>query len=1480
MLPIAYQWQYNLRCLTPDEVLTNSVGKTVPEELPGLLTRSNWLSTACAATDIWVNIPGATNDTLTLKGITVEHTGQYRLVAANIGASGSVTSAPTRVVVSPLPLIVTNLPTSLKGRECDRRELYYEVDGGCYPVTYEWYFNGARIPGISTNLFVFTNGHPTQSGAYFAVGRGPYGGTTSVVCQVTFDATPIIKTQPRSLSAPAKDCDALALSVDVEPACRTTLFQWQLNGIDIPTATNRLFSFKATAETAGDYRVRLYNEYATNVSEIAKVPVDSNPYITEHPEWAKPKRFLVGATFTNVVKVQSCSELTFQWRLNGKEIPGDLNHTVVQTVIDEGRSIVECSIIVGNASLSDAGRYDVIVTSRGGSVTSRGGDVEIYYRPPNDDFINRILLASSNFVVSATNFFSSSSTGTNILASSEPLEPDHARQPARRSIWWTWTAPAPCLVTVDTVGSDFDTLLSVYTGDELGSLRRLVDDDQSGGNNSSRATFLAARGRVVHFAVDGSGGAEGKVQLHLKAEEIVSPPIILKQPSSLAATNGATAEFSVDAFGSPDILYQWSFNGVPIRGATNSSMTITNVQEAHEGNYTVFLQNEYGNTNSFIARLTFGIIIEGQVTDATNRRGVPGATVSVGSVSTITDTNGNYILVGVRPGKGKAIFDAKKRVVRIKEAVQFNNQTTLSTLHLHAEKHPEYIDYDDYQFSAKLGQTVTNKFSMSPIFEGVRFVLNWGLEPADLDAHLLTPPINGESFHVWYPETSRGSNTAPPFAFLDQDVRDSYGPETLTIHRLESGIYRFYIKKFDPGAKVSLSASKASVKVYTRGGFLGEDGLYASREVPLTGNGSVWNVCDIDGTRRSLTWADEILQADPPSPSRASGVSSTKTLLRSASLATATPRFPGVRFEWEFGDGEKGSEIEPTHRYLAPGFYTVKLSVFANGSGELLDSETKTNFIRVYNEPPVVRITSPNDGKLLRYGVDVPIEAEVSDLDGDVKHVEFLAVSDGVTNALASVEREPYSTTLIKPLPKTYTLVARAVDDFGGIGLSEPVTVRILDLDGDILIIRNFADSEIDSLAEYLLELQIPDGPLTSRSPEVRVLDQEGLYLDLIRHFKLIIWDDLGRVEGGIGDFDAELLYSAKEAGIPLYLLGDHIAGSLSNLSSSFNLWQELCHLQLPTDSNEPGLVSLVSASDNRKRFFRPYGAVAPFTYDGKTENALLSATNVDTIVSSAGGTSPIMVSSPPFQEPDYGFPRSVTQNFRVVTGSDEDSLQSRKNLFLNAAAWLLRLSDCDTLGLNVLCNGTGIVGKVGEPLVLSAVITQNGECDAGGVILTNFLSPDLELQSFQLVSISGTHEAELVRQEAVSGGLVTRFAQLSKDDLYQLNLSVIPRAPGLLTNRYSLYFRPFRPQALPCEQIVQVASPIFNLSSVLSNSGDLHLTIAGGEGLALDLEISTDLKIWKTFRKLLLNERQVTVSPVGAPQSYFRLKNSKSNSQ
>ena len=128
------------------------------------------------------------------------------------------------------------------------------------------------------------------------------------------------------------------------------------------------------------------------------------------------------------------------------------------------------------------------------------------YDPENDDFEDAYVLEGTDEMDWAY------STG----ATAEDDEPDHYGQSAEASLWWCWTAPVDGVVRVTTFGSNFDTVLGVYTGEELETLAPVVANDDSGESARSALVFEAVAGTTYHIAVDGYEGEQGSVELSLE----------------------------------------------------------------------------------------------------------------------------------------------------------------------------------------------------------------------------------------------------------------------------------------------------------------------------------------------------------------------------------------------------------------------------------------------------------------------------------------------------------------------------------------------------------------------------------------------------------------------------------------------------------------------------------------------------------------------------------------------------------------------------------------------------------------------------------------------------------------------------------------------------------------------------------------------------------------------------------------------------
>jgi hypothetical protein len=122
----------------------------------------------------------------------------------------------------------------------------------------------------------------------------------------------------------------------------------------------------------------------------------------------------------------------------------------------------------------------------------------------NDQFANARTISGGN----------GSTTASTAGATKEPGEPNHGGNSGGHSIWFRWTAPASGTVTIDTNGSNYDTLLGVWTGSAVNGLTSVAQDDDSGAGLQSLVSFSATAGTTYRIAVDGWNGASGNVTLN------------------------------------------------------------------------------------------------------------------------------------------------------------------------------------------------------------------------------------------------------------------------------------------------------------------------------------------------------------------------------------------------------------------------------------------------------------------------------------------------------------------------------------------------------------------------------------------------------------------------------------------------------------------------------------------------------------------------------------------------------------------------------------------------------------------------------------------------------------------------------------------------------------------------------------------------------------------------------------------------------
>ncbi len=196
--------------------------------------------------------------------------------------------------------------------------------------------------------------------------------------------------------------------------------------------------------------------------------------------------------------------------------------------------------------------------------------------------------------------------------------------------------------------------------------------------------------------------------------------------------------------------------------------------------------------------------------DAVTGEPVPNATILIENVGEfITDEEGKVTFPRQPDGMLRVIFKKENYISAV-----FNVEVIVETIFF-------------------------NRFSVSPIMDidQFRVVLDWDQKPNDLDAHF----VKANHYHISYRNTRVLDDGT---GMLDRDDMDGFGPETITVERIDTdGNYSYAVHNYSQHIKESardLSQSKATVRVY------GNNRLLKTYRVPQNHNGKTWNVFRIE----------------------------------------------------------------------------------------------------------------------------------------------------------------------------------------------------------------------------------------------------------------------------------------------------------------------------------------------------------------------------------------------------------------------------------------------------------------------------------------------------------------------------------------------------------------------------------------------------------------------------------------------------------
>ncbi len=275
-------------------------------------------------------------------------------------SAGEIASLYTATEGKCRPAVIATPPQWRDAWVGDNVSLHVEAMGST-PLAYQWLFQGWPLSGATNATLLLTNVQMPVAGAYQVTVSNFLGQTTSwppawLSVSMTGQAAPFILQPPGNQTVFVGDTAWFNV---VAGGGLPRSYQWRKNGLSLPNQTNVVLVLPQVTTKAGGYYDVVITDTAARVTNTAAALLVVVPSLDLQPP------FIRGTSPDQVagwdqevelgVEAAGTEPLNFQWRKDGVPLP----------------EATEATLYFPAVTPADAGRYDVVITGPGGSVTSR-----------------------------------------------------------------------------------------------------------------------------------------------------------------------------------------------------------------------------------------------------------------------------------------------------------------------------------------------------------------------------------------------------------------------------------------------------------------------------------------------------------------------------------------------------------------------------------------------------------------------------------------------------------------------------------------------------------------------------------------------------------------------------------------------------------------------------------------------------------------------------------------------------------------------------------------------------------------------------------------------------------------------------------------------------------------------------------------------------------------------------------------------------
>ena len=508
-------------------------------------------------------------------------------------------------------------------------------------VAYQWRTNGTPIIGATASSYLVNGAQTNNSGNYDVVITNSIGSITSSVAAISVVYyPPSISQQPVGGNILVGDSFTLSAAAT---GTAPLYWQWRTNGTPIPGANVSSYAVNAAQPTdAGSYDVVVTNSTGSVTSSVAVVNVGYAPVVVLQP---LSLTNIVGGTATFSCVVTGSAPINLQWTLNGNPLTDATNATLTLTNLQPANigyyALTATNLFGGtvssNVTLNLTG-YDFGIWNGLVAYYPFNGNANDASGNGNDLTNNGSTLCVDRFGNSSQAFYFNGISNYLSSVGTDSALPFGAAD--RTFSLWVKADPS-----ITNSGAEFDVLeyggiasnneefglflQGGYWGIHFGGggqdifanvrldsqwhqfvcilssgiAKMFIDGIQYANQAKTQSTLVGPL--TIGAALNGNGvaftGIIDDIRIYnraLSSSEVASlyameadVPAITQQPLAQTINAGGTATFSVTATANNPLAYQWRKNSRPISGATNAILTLTNVQSADVGFYSVTVSN-------------------------------------------------------------------------------------------------------------------------------------------------------------------------------------------------------------------------------------------------------------------------------------------------------------------------------------------------------------------------------------------------------------------------------------------------------------------------------------------------------------------------------------------------------------------------------------------------------------------------------------------------------------------------------------------------------------------------------------------------------------------------------------------------------------------------------------------------------------------------------------------------------------------------